>query len=125
GSACVSDGGKGYLCPQKPGAAASCCLAKRARCKHGLWPEVGARPRGVTMETTDDCRLRVAARPDLNAVAERLTSGFLPTPPALPLPGLVLAPPAAFSPVWSAEFTLGYRPPPDLPSGAGRAPPSL
>lgn len=125
GTPCVHDRAHGYACAEKQcGAKASCCIAQTVRCKHGAWPGVAAKPTGPpALAEADHCQFSLTAPPRLTALAEQTTKFLAFAPALLPADLVVLPvlPPSA--PVWRAEQTLGYRPPPLLFLGPSRAPP--
>ena len=129
GTPCVHDRAHGFVCVSKVcGAGASCCVARTVLCKHGAWPGLPALnnlPTGRPAITTPDtCRFRVTAPPTLTALSKQPAKLLVLAPAVLPA-----APTHIFSvtpcmPAWLTEYTLGYRPPPLLPLGPSRAPPT-
>ena len=102
---------------------ASCCRVQTVHlCRHGALPGVSNQAGSkLAVSAPEHCRFSVSVRPHLAAV----TSGklLLATPDAaLALVSFTLAA-SAIRPTWLAAPTLGYRPPPLLPSGPSRAPP--
>lgn len=122
GTPCVAAHGNGYVCAgDHCRTASSCCeVSRRNYCKHGAVP---ARADSPVVSGPDHCLFSVAARERLTAVTEPAGKLIRLKVPMAVSPVLTVTPPVA-SPVWLADSTAGCRPPPLLPSGPSRAPPS-
>jgi hypothetical protein len=127
GTVCVRAKNGRYTCARdRCGVGGSCCKITRiCECKHGDLPSFGAsHPTAPALQTPDHCLFKVAAKPNLPALAQSagkllwLSVDILAAPVAveLALPASTLA--------WQSEYTLGYRTPPLLSTGPSRAPPT-
>ena len=126
GTPCVHDRAHGFVCASKQcSGAASCCVAKTVLCKHGARPGLApSQSRRAGVETPDTCRYTVTRPPTLTALAQQPAKLLALAPAVLPaVPVLTFSLPPSM-PAWLTEYTLGYRPPPLLPLGPSRAPPT-
>lgn len=125
GTPCVHDRHQGFVCAGEKCAAhaASCCVVKTTRCKHGAAPDSEPGAWRPALQAPDHCRYHVTAVPKLVAVAEAVRFFPVTADGVSPAPAIQLLLPA-FRPVWRSEYTLGYRPPPSLLLGPCRAPPT-
>lgn len=126
GTRCVWQAGEGYSCAVRGPQGPSCCLSRLPRlCRHGALP--GAGRRGTSepaYQGKEQCRY--APPPSLDAASNRWLHGGSSPPnvePALPGEALTgfghrISCPTRTEDGWS------YRPPPLIPAGPPRGPPT-
>jgi hypothetical protein len=126
GTTCVAERGERYVCAGgQCRSHASCCIVEQpCVCKHGALP--GARPgsKRLRIEGPDHCRFNVSARVQLRSAAQQVATFLAPDFDLLaPSPPLSVPRPWG-SPVWRDRHGPGFHPPPLLPAGPSRAPPT-